>query len=398
MEQKNMSTTYVPLQYPYQIIKYKKDIAMQIGTLIVTTQKEANADGQDYHIETHSHPVVTYDNKANAKPNSQLAKYQFLEGVVWNNVEVKDVTTICLSDARLSWREFIDFLEEDLRCDESAEAPCIDAFWKISKLAGGVAPPEESDLVARFFIDVDMSSSNIFEKMEACLDAYFDETNGDEYQSDDGYNNDIDDCDLLAVGTSPLYSNEVNTDDFCFFAKYDQDHPDTWKSAIKEQIEQYRLIFQNLGSNLSHFHIFYRTDHYTDGLSNQQVDDYIDGLNACEDFTEFYVWPEEAFTCDKLPESSPLKKLLTPKAKRMWHRLQEAGMIDKKYQPVGLSRTEMAIVAYDVSDLLGIKNMWVTFGRLWNKKNLRNDYNDSMYQKKSLKFRDKLKKILADIQ
>ena len=73
-------------------------------------------------------------------------------------------------------------------------------------------------------------------------------------------------------------------------------------------------------------------------------------------------------------------------------------MIDKKYQPVGLSRTEMAIVAYDVSDLLGIKNMWVTFGRLWNKKNLRNDYNDSMYQKKSLKFRDKLKKILADIQ
>ena len=91
MEQKTISTTYVPLQYPYQIIKYKKDIAMQIGTLIVTVQKGGNADGLDYHIETHSHPVVTYDNKENTKPNGQLSKYQFLEGVVWNNVEVKDV-------------------------------------------------------------------------------------------------------------------------------------------------------------------------------------------------------------------------------------------------------------------------------------------------------------------
>ena len=398
-----MSTTYVPLQYPYQIIKYKKDIAMQIGTLIVTTQKEGNADGQDYHIETHSHPVVTYDNKANAKPNSQLAKYQFLEGVVWNNVEVKDVTTICLSDARLSWREFIDFLEEDLCRDESAEAPCLDAFWKIIKLAGGVAPPERPNLVARFFIDANMSYDDEMsyddndEELKAYLETHLDDINWQEVSPDD-VAFEIDDCDLLSVGTNPKGYTERNTDDFCFFAKYDQDHPDTWKSAIKEQIKQYRLIFQNLGGDMTEFHISYEKDNYIDGYANQQVNVFIDELNTSEEFTQFYVWPEEAFTCDNCSDDRLISNLLTPKAMRMWHGLQRAGMIDKKYQPVGLSRTEMAILAYDMSKLLGIKNMWVTFERLWNKNNLRNDYNDSIYQKKSLAFRDKLKQVFTDIQ
>ena len=59
MEQKIVSTAYAPLQPPYQIIKYDHDVAMQIGTLIVTVQK----GGKEYQIETHSHPVVAYENK-----------------------------------------------------------------------------------------------------------------------------------------------------------------------------------------------------------------------------------------------------------------------------------------------------------------------------------------------
>ena len=38
MDNKIVSTAYVPLQPPYQIIMYDHDVAMQIGTLIVTVQ------------------------------------------------------------------------------------------------------------------------------------------------------------------------------------------------------------------------------------------------------------------------------------------------------------------------------------------------------------------------
>ena len=92
------------------------------------------------------------------------------------------------------------------------------------------------------------------------------------------------------------------------------------------------------------------------------------------------------------------KKLSTPMAMQMWQRLQQAGYIDDDYQPIGLSRTELAILAYDMSKRLGIRDKWKTFEKLWDKKNLRNDYNEAMNQRKSLEFREKLKLLFADIQ
>ena len=142
MDNKIVSTTYVPLQPPYQIIKYSGDIAMQIGTLIVTIQKEGNVNGLGYQIETHSHPVVAYENKFKAEPNRQLTSYQFLEGAVWNYVEVKDVTTICLTNALLPWREFIDFLWRDVDRRLCVAQPTIAAYWSLEKLCGGVELPE----------------------------------------------------------------------------------------------------------------------------------------------------------------------------------------------------------------------------------------------------------------
>lgn len=56
------STSYVTLQPPFQIIKYGHDIGMQIGTLIVTKQTEGN-EIHPFKIETHSYPVVAYENK-----------------------------------------------------------------------------------------------------------------------------------------------------------------------------------------------------------------------------------------------------------------------------------------------------------------------------------------------
>ena len=120
---------------------------MQIGTLIVTIQKEGNVNGLGYEIETHSHPVVTYENKFKTEPNHQLTSYQFLEGAVWNFVEVKDVTTICLSNSRLPWKEFIDFLWRDVERRMCVAEPTIAAFWSLDKLCGGVELPEAKHYV-----------------------------------------------------------------------------------------------------------------------------------------------------------------------------------------------------------------------------------------------------------
>lgn len=150
MENKIVSTTYVPLQPPFQIIKYSGDIAMQIGTLIVTLQKEGNVNGLGYEIETHSHPVVSYENKYKAEPNHQLSAYHFLEGAVWNFVEVKDVTTICLSNARLPWQEFIDFLWRDIEHRHCVAQPTVGAYWSLDKLCGGVEPPNYEHYVVHF--------------------------------------------------------------------------------------------------------------------------------------------------------------------------------------------------------------------------------------------------------
>ena len=92
-------TTYVPLQPPYQIIKYGKDVGMQIGTLIATVPALIEEDSS-FQIETHSFPVVTYGNKEKAPKNKHLFDKDFSEGVVWNRVELRDVSTICLSTYR----------------------------------------------------------------------------------------------------------------------------------------------------------------------------------------------------------------------------------------------------------------------------------------------------------
>ncbi len=147
MDNKIVSTTYVPLQPPYQIIKYTGDIAMQIGTLIVTIQKEGDVNGLGYEIETHSHPVVSYENKYMAESNKQLSSYHFLEGAVWNYVEVKDVTTICLSNSQLPWQEFIDFLWRDIDRRLCVAQPSVAAYWSLTKLCDGICMPNTDSYV-----------------------------------------------------------------------------------------------------------------------------------------------------------------------------------------------------------------------------------------------------------
>lgn len=98
-------------------------------------------------------------------------------------------------------------------------------------------------------------------------------------------------------------------------------------------------------------------------------------------------------------------KLASEKAMRMWMRLQEAGLIDDHYQPVGLSRTKSAVLAEEMmyrlanenEKLLGIDDKWKYFERLWHKKNMRADRYHGLNQESSAKFRDEIQALFAGI-
>lgn len=138
-----VSTTYVPLQPPYQIIKYGKEIGMQIGTLIATVPALIEEDSS-FRIETHSFPVVTYGNKEKAPRDKNLFNLMdFSEGVVWNRVELREVSTICLSDSHLTWQEFIDFLWRDVERTPNPVEPHVESLSALCDLGVKTDPLPE---------------------------------------------------------------------------------------------------------------------------------------------------------------------------------------------------------------------------------------------------------------
>lgn len=139
MDNKIVSTTYAPLQPPYQIIKYGKEVGMQIGTLIATVQLEGD-EKQAFRIETHSYPVVTYQNKEAVSKDEHLFEKYFMEGVVWDRVELGKVSTICISDSHLPWQEFIDVLWSDIWKSGYQTKPAIYLFHKLKEFGVKVDP------------------------------------------------------------------------------------------------------------------------------------------------------------------------------------------------------------------------------------------------------------------
>ena len=85
--------------------------------------------------------------------------------------------------------------------------------------------------------------------------------------------------------------------------------------------------------------------------------------------------------------------LATDKAMALWRKVQRAGYVDEHYQPQ-LSRTQAALLADAMAERLGIKEKWKVFETLWNRKNMRSDYNLALRQHQSLNFQDSLKQVL----
>ena len=89
--------------------------------------------------------------------------------------------------------------------------------------------------------------------------------------------------------------------------------------------------------------------------------------------------------------------LCTPQAEALLAKLCDAGMLDTRWQPVGLTNTERGLLAKILSDELGIDTPWKVFGDCWqvNSGTLRTAYNQALNQRKSLNFQDRLKAVMA---
>ena len=97
-------------------------------------------------------------------------------------------------------------------------------------------------------------------------------------------------------------------------------------------------------------------------------------------------------TSISLPSELP-EVLATPEAMILWKKVRQAGYVDEHYQPL-ISRTQAALLADAMAEKLGIREKWKVFEQLWNRKNIRSDYNDALCQRKALDFQDELKKII----
>ena len=86
--------------------------------------------------------------------------------------------------------------------------------------------------------------------------------------------------------------------------------------------------------------------------------------------------------------------LATPEARELLEKARMAGYLDENYQPT-ISNTMSAILADEIATRLKIRNKWKVFEQFWNRKNMRNDYNDALYQRKTRDFLDKIKNVLS---
>jgi hypothetical protein len=85
--------------------------------------------------------------------------------------------------------------------------------------------------------------------------------------------------------------------------------------------------------------------------------------------------------------------LATDEAMTLWKKAQAAGWMDANYQPL-ISRTQSALLADAIAEKLGIRQKWKTFETLWNRKNMRSDYNLALRQQQSLDFLTELKRMI----
>lgn len=71
-------------------------------------------------------------------------------------------------------------------------------------------------------------------------------------------------------------------------------------------------------------------------------------------------------------------ELSNPEAKRLLNLAQEAGFLDENYQPKGLIKVQMALLAGHICDLLWGKKKWWVFEKFWNQRTLASSFGDGL--------------------
>lgn len=101
--------------------------------------------------------------------------------------------------------------------------------------------------------------------------------------------------------------------------------------------------------------------------------------------------------CHQKVREMPIE-LKSEKAQHLLKRLASHGLLDEKFMPLELSTSETAILSFQVSNVLGINDVWRVFGNYWgsNANALRAAYNRGLEQKKTLKFLDEINPLLSD--
>jgi hypothetical protein len=135
---KIVSTTYVPLQPPFKIIKHGNKIGVQIGTQRITI-----AGGSPFRVENRNYPVVAAEDRIKALRDNKLSFDSSCEGDVWDNVESKEVSVLCELGTQLRWMDFIKILWHDHsrlsnRCEQIQK---VHIFKKIIKYNGSQELP-----------------------------------------------------------------------------------------------------------------------------------------------------------------------------------------------------------------------------------------------------------------
>ena len=104
--------------------------------------------------------------------------------------------------------------------------------------------------------------------------------------------------------------------------------------------------------------------------------------------------PQEAVQDTPVKDTPPPlpPELSTDKAMALWKKAQLADYVDDNYQPL-ISRTQSAILAFEMAKRLGIRYKWKVFETLWNRRNMYRDYHDAINQYQSLDFRDSIKDL-----
>lgn len=76
--------------------------------------------------------------------------------------------------------------------------------------------------------------------------------------------------------------------------------------------------------------------------------------------------------------------------------LQTHGVLDENFYPLKLSNAQSAVLAYQISIALNIKEVWKVFSKFWktSPNALRAAYNRGMEQKKTMEFLEEISPIL----